>query len=312
MTTTTRPDSVHSVPTSVSPAPAPLASRVERALAAGALVCTMPYAGIKTAWMFGARAGLTDPSFGHSTAMEIGNALTLFLDVAAAALAAAFVARRGMRAPALLVSFPMWVGYGLLGEILLVMPLTLLGSTVGSRPSSGSSPIAGWVFAFVYAGFTGLGACLLPLFALYARRRWGSVLRERRTRRPVVDRVAAGAAMACTALGVAGLVGASFVSADSGRWMIVDGVLALASAAGLGVLATGRLAVRRWIPVAVVFAGSGSMFAWGLFHSVLMTVPNDLAPGNAPLPAIGYAVSRTVIGVSAGLALVRTLASRQR
>lgn len=304
------------ITTNTSAAPsetAPLPTGL-RLLSGAAIATTLPYAALKVAWLCGSRIGLQDSEFGTSATMHVANGLTLALDAVAALLAFTFAARRGRRAPGVLVAFPMWVGAGLLGEILLLMPLTLVGGTVGSRPSSGAGPIADWVYAVVYAGFTGLGLFLLPAFAWYAWIRWGDQLRVGVSARGPVARPGVWAgAMSSTGLGIAGVAAARAVSADAARWMIVDTILAGAAAVGLVVLARGLSRVRRVWPVAAAFVGSGALFAWGAFQTTLALVPNDLV-GDGPVPTwvTAYALARLAAGAVGGIALATAVLPARR
>lgn len=103
--------------------------------------------------------------------------LTGGLDLVALVLAVVFF--RGLRAPAWLVLPPMWLGAGLLGQILVAFPVILLTSSGPSSPGSGQvPPLADWVYLLVYGGFAGLGIGLLGAFAVYAWQRWGQLAPE--------------------------------------------------------------------------------------------------------------------------------------
>lgn len=282
-------------------------SMFHRALCVGAVLSTLPYAVLKLMWLGGSRIGLNDPSFANTLTMHVANTLTLGLDLAGAALAITFATRRGQRAPAALVTFPMWVGYGLLGQILLFVPLTVIGGTVGTRPSDGSGPIDGWVYASVYAGFTGLGLFLLPAFALYARNRWAAMFSARLIRTRIVDRPTAWVATLTATMGAVSLAAVVPVGPDAARMFGIEGVLSFVAAAGLFVLATGRAQVKAWVPVLAAFTGTGALFAWGLFQAVITIVPNDLVPADTPRTVVVYAAARCAVGLLGGWALTRQL-----
>lgn len=286
----------------------PRVPRHRQLLCAGAALATLPYIALKVAWLSGSDTGLTDPSFGHSTAMLVANAVTLGLDVAALALAGVLGTRRGLRAPAWTVLLPLWVGAGLLVEILLLLPLTLSAGTVGSRPSSGPGLVADWGYVLVYAGFAALGLCLLPAFAGYAWQRWAVSWALRAPAVAVPHR-----ALTLTGAAAAVLAGVSWgggvaLGGDSSRWLFVDGVMAALAAGGLLTLRRGSSRVRRLVPVAAALVGTGGLFAWGLFHTAS-------AAGSGPVTvtsgtALAYSAARLLAGLAGGVALLRALSSR--
>jgi hypothetical protein len=151
----------------------PVAQRVFAVLA---IVATLPYIVLKIMWLAGSRVGLNDPDFGTDLTMRVLNALTGALDVVALALAVTFLTRRGFRAPAILVLPPMWAGAGLLGTILVTLPVQLVIGAFSSpaAPTGAIPPIADWVFTMVYGGFTLLGIGLLGAFGVYAWQRCSS------------------------------------------------------------------------------------------------------------------------------------------
>lgn len=252
-----------------APGELPPVGPVRRSLAVFAAVMTLPYLALKIAWLSGSRVGLSDPDFGTSTAMTVLNALTMGLDVVALVLAGVFLFRRGIRAPLWLVLPPMWIGAGLLGQILVALPLHLVVQAVSpSQPATGElPPIADWVFSLVYAGFAGLGIGLLGAFVIYAWQRWGH--------RPLPHPgpptrlgLRVGAALAVGA----GLVHLLLSDVPLGT-RALDLAVAVITAGALLVLArpgTGRVAV------VMAFVGTGALTAWGTYLAVIQLVPNEL------------------------------------
>lgn len=267
-------------------------------LALGAIAATLPYSALKIAWLAGSRIGLSGSSFGTSTTMHVLNAVTLGLDVVAFALAVTFFRRA--RAPRWFVLPTMWVGYGLLGQILAIIgPSVFVQVLSGSADSGGSSePIAGWVYLCVYAGFSGLGLCLLPAFAIYAWQRWGAAAgwgERLKTVRAQQIPVTPTALVVFVVLSSCLRAAFSNSGEEAVGWAVaaVVGLVALA-----GVLAsyTGWPGgVRRVVPLLAVWTASGAMAAWGVYQVVLETVPNDL-------------VTETVSGVDVALAAVKVVA----
>lgn len=279
-----------------------------RLLAVLAALMALPYLGLKVAWLSGSRVGLNDPEFGTSGAMYALNALTGMLDVVAFVLAAVFFFRRGLRAPAWLVVPPMWIGAGLLGQVLLMLPYALIAQAVNSPAAAGDVPlpIAGWVFTLVYAGFAGMGIGLLGAFAIYARQRWG------RVQVPAIDAVGRKALLVAAVL----VLGASLVHlAISDHPLgnrLVDLLIAGVAAAALVTLARRRSSAGVFRAAVVLgFVGTGALAAWGTYHGVVSLVPNELV-GAAGIdwPTAGAAVLRMIAGFAGAGAMVVRLRRR--
>lgn len=262
-TTTHRPD----------PGSLPPVGPARRALAGFAALTTLPYLALKVSWLAGMRTGLNDPEFGHSSTMFWLNSLTMGLDVVALVLAVIFLTRRGLRAPAWLVLPPMWIGAGLLGQILLALPLAVFVNTVAPShpPTDEIPPLADWVYPLVYAGFAGLGIGLLGAFAIYARQRWGG-----RSLPPVTARarrMLRGAAVLIVGAGVVHTV-VSGVPLDA---RLLDLAVAVVTAAALLALGRSSLRGRRATAALVVaFMGTGAVVAWGTYLGVITAIPNEL------------------------------------
>ncbi|NLG23033.1 MAG: hypothetical protein GX555_16555 [Actinomycetales bacterium] len=278
----------------------PPVGAARRSLAAFAAVMTLPYLVLKIAWLSGSRVGLQDPEFGHDTGLTVLNSLTMGLDVVALVLAGIFFFRRGIRAPLWLVLPPMWIGAGLLGQILVTMPVNLVWQAVSpAQPTTGEvPPIAGWVYGMVYAGFSGLGIGLLGAFAIYAWQRWG--------RRPVPAPGRAARAALRTAAVLAVLTAAvQLVLADV---PLINRVIDLVIS---GVLAAALLALtregRRVAAIVVAFAGTGALVAWGTYLTVVLLLPNDLVgQTSVDWATVGTSLLRAAAGfVGAGALALR-------
>lgn len=309
-------DITHTVSDNHPPAPAtraehrpaspdlPRVGPVRAALALFAALMTLPYLVIKIAWLSGSRIGLNDPEFGTSTAMTVLNSLTMGLDIVALVLAGVFLIRRGVRAPLWLVLPPMWIGAGLLGQILVALPLELVVQAVSpSQPTTGElPPIAGWVYGLVYAGFAGLGIGLLGAFAIYAWQRWGH------RALPAPTRVARRALLLAALLAVGGALAHLILSDVPLGTRLLDLVLAAVTAAALVALTrsdAGRVAT------VLAFVGSGALTAWGTYLAVIQLVPNDLV-GQTVIDwqTVGASLARAFAGFTAAGALIARLRSR--
>jgi hypothetical protein len=282
---------------------------VRRSLAVLAAVATLPYLALKVGWLAGGRLGLQDPEFGQGAAMLTLNALTMLLDVVALALAVVLMTRRGMRAPAWLVLPPVWVGAGLLGQILVALPLSVVARAVSpSRPSTGPlPPIEEWVFTMVYVGFGLLGVGLLGSFAVYAWQRWGGQPIGPPTGRARVWLAVAAGLTATATLAHLAVSGVPLAS------RLLDLVVAGVTVGAL--VALRRPAVRERagvVAVVLAFVGTGAVCAWGTYLAVITAVPNDLV-GQTQVDWATVAVNalRTVAGlVGAGALLARTRSAR--
>lgn len=275
-------------PMSTSPPPVATWRRV---LATGAVLSCLPYLLLKLLWLTGSDLGINDEELMGDTAMEIANALTLLLALAGAVLAVLLVRRNRLELPAWLVVTPMFVGTGLLGGILVLLPIqTVLLSVQEAAPADRpADPIAGWVYLVVYGGFALLGLCLLGLFAVYARERWLDAEGWRtpmRTwvatvRRQRVIAIAHGGFMVAVCTAEAVLIARADIL---GGHQVLSIVMATVCLLGLVSLAL------RWpgdragtVPLVAVFVGSAAVAAWGLFFLVVFTVSSPLA-GDRDLP----------------------------
>lgn len=82
-------------------------------------------------------------------------------------------------------------------------------------------------------------------------------------------------------------------------------MVALRAGLGLVALASRRPArLPEVIPTLAVWLGSGALAAWGLYHAVLLAVPNDLT-GSAPTDPTRLGIA--LVEVALGIALVAGL-----
>jgi hypothetical protein len=280
----------------------PVAQRVFAVLA---IVATLPYIVLKIMWLAGSRVGLNDPDFGTDLTMRVLNALTGALDVVALALAVTFLTRRGFRAPAILVLPPMWAGAGLLGTILVTLPVQLVIGAFSSpaAPTGAIPPIADWVFTMVYGGFTLLGIGLLGAFGVYAWQRWG--------RSPVPAPTRDGRTALALAAGLVVLAAVLQIVRSDRRpgELVGDGLIVLAAVAALLALVRPRGARADVVAVVVAFVTTGSLAAWGVYTAVILGVPNPLV---ADASTDGALVLTASLRARAGFAGVGAVAWRLR
>ncbi|MFI6601945.1 hypothetical protein ACIBHX_37340 [Nonomuraea sp. NPDC050536] len=240
-----------------------------------AIAAMLPYLTIKILWMTGSSIGVSDPALMGSSTMLGMNGLTFGMDAVALVLALGFTMRWGMRLPGWLVLLPLWVGIGLLFNILASAPLALL--VEGWAVFSTGGPIAPWIYMMVYGGFVGQGIGLMAAFALYVRDRWPHIsLRIQ----PFHHVVGWGALVVACVLGGTrvywALSGESFVTAVQDG---VQGVLGIAGAVCLvAVFRSGR---PYWKLLAVAWLGSGIMFGNSLFAEIVGAVGGPIGSGSA-------------------------------
>lgn len=305
--------------------------------AAAAVAATVPYLGLKLLWLTGHPVGA-----GDADAMDdlwLVNLLTFGMDAIAVLLALSFVRPWGRRAPAGLVAFPMWVATGLLGTILVALPLFLLSTLLlgpdQAPPGTDDGP-SGWVFPVVYGGFAVQGLALITGFLLYARERWAGLLHHDRigdlprsptltTQRAfacVAAPLAAGVAAARAYWACGGTTGLPLEWQDyHGRGVaVMDGVTALmAVAAGAALLLLvfrGRPGWRLRGPLAVVWTAAGSLFGWGSWQLVAFgtftTAPDArrAVPGLMTLVESAQVVTGLLVTAVGAIALAERSAAR--
>lgn len=279
-----------------------------------AVAGTLPYLVLKLLWLSGSRIGLTDPDFGESTSMLVANGATMLLEVAALTLALAFVLPFGKRLPAWLVLLPMWVGTGLLAPIVVIVPLQLL--TGG--PSSGGGepgPIADWVYAMVYAGFTWQAVFLLAGFVLYAGDRWGHTAgwAGRLASAPPAPRARRAAGVAAAALALGGAALAVQASGPLPPPAVNAAGFTLLTLAGVGGLVTfgrgDRSRLPRWLPTVLVWTGSGAMFAWSAYLLALFVGRPELV-GDIDVRGVDMLAELARVAAALLAAAVLTLTQR--
>lgn len=260
MTSTTSP---------ADPAPYPTTSVRARTIGYLAAAGTVPYLGLKVAWLSGSGIGFVDPALAGDPSLRVANVITAGMDLLVVGLALALTHSWGHRLPAWLVLIPMWVGTG----FLLPIAVTLLPASVLDRfAADPTSPFQPWLQPLVYGSFAWQGVLLTIAFLLHARSRWPDALRRARhpggAAAPVLVAGAAGLAVVVAVLRVTAAAGA----AGAGQVLVeaTHAGLALAGAlGGLAVVHAWWLRGPAWLPVVLTWTGSAALFAWGCFTTVL-------------------------------------------
>ncbi|WP_125501284.1 MULTISPECIES: hypothetical protein [unclassified Streptomyces] len=165
--------------------------------------------------------------------------------------------------------------------------------------------------------FVGMGLGLAVALPSYMRRRWPVAFAAPVTDRPV--RYVGGVAALAAAVGLVWLywaVGGAWGIAHAERgdtsWHILTGVgaaWALAGAIGLWMMRrVTRPSPPVWLPVVLVWLGSGSLFSWSGWKLPLMLHAYHSRPDEITFPEnIVGASALHVCAVAAGLAMMRVL-----
>ncbi|MEU0190512.1 hypothetical protein ABZ250_11720 [Streptomyces afghaniensis] len=310
-----------SPPPAAADGPAVRLSRPRRVLRAVAVLSCVPYLGLKAAWIAGSHVGIPAGSglLDDRVGMAVINGISVLLDSAVIVLALVLTRPWGLRVPAWLLAFPVWVAGGLLAPIMAGFPAQLVVRAFGGGGAESPGRDAfldEWVFAVVYSGFILQGLALGALFVLYARDRWGHLWRGRVWELPVgavgpAHRALAIAAAVLALLPLAlhllwacgGTTGLSAGrAADRGGDLYVleamYAVFLVAAVAGGFLLAFRRgRALPVAVPLGLAWVGSGSVACWGGWLSLAsLGGVEDIADRPTPLMNLAYA-GQMLVGV---------------
>ncbi|HCT76595.1 MAG TPA: hypothetical protein DGG94_12230 [Micromonosporaceae bacterium] len=267
----------------------------------------VPYIVIKLLWMIGLDIGVNDPELMGSPQMLVANLMTAAMEVVGLLLALALIRPWGMKLPAWLILFPIWVGTGLLIPLMLTVPVTLIAALI-----SGSGDVAPlddvlqpWVYTVVYGGFIGQGLALAAAFVLYALDRWARPLAARTGDVPVgvthpLQRLLAWVAIALIGCTVVGQLYAAATSDDRLPMRVGQNVGALFGVvAAVGLLMLVRVMRRQTafvVSVAMTWVGAGALFSGGIW-----VIVGVLLRASTSLSLIdGVNLLRLLAGVLAG------------
>jgi hypothetical protein len=258
-------------------------------------VCCLPYLFLKVVWTLDVPVGITDRSVLDDDGWVAANALMAVVQLVGLLMVLALTRPWSRRVPAWLLLFPVWVGTGLLFQLLVGVVLTglLTPPSDGSREDFGA--FEPWVFVLVYASFAGQGIALAIAFACHVRSRWGRLLGQRtgdvvarRTARArswpeghlagMADAVAAMTAAVAVVFcywAAGGSFGLSGAHAED-PWSLHAARAAGAVTAGVGLLGlAGHWGRQRqfWLPAALTWLGSGALVAFDGFLVTFTALP---------------------------------------
>lgn len=271
-----------------------------------AVVACVPYLTLKLLWVLGFDIGVMDTHRVGRAAWVTANVVTFLLDAVAAVVAHTLTRPAGLRTPAWLLAFPLWMASGLL----IPLMTGLAGGSVTALVTGAANPLstgdflAPWVFGVVYGGFTIETVTLLGAFVLYAHQRWGGLLRRPLHALPdtgtrAMQRIfVLPAAVLLAALGTVHVlwgagstlgvatadVAARTVISSASDW--AAGLLSLAGAAGLVLLVLPGLlpGLRVRTPLFLAWCGSAAAFACGGCLWLGQAVTDGLSPGASAAP----------------------------
>ena len=286
----------------------------------------LPYLFLKVLWTLGLPVGVTDRSQLHSNEWVGGNAVMAVVQLAAVVLVLALVRPWSARVPTWLLLFPVWVGTGLLSQVVVGSALVGLSSTASQGSGMDTGGIAPWVYVVVYTSFAVQGAALAIAFTCHVRARWSRPLGERTGAilAPPVARVqprserhlgiwaqmvavlALVVALVFTYWAAGGSVGLSEARPhDAAAMQASRAVGAVLAAAGLlGVAGRWGNQRRFWLPAGLTWVGSGAMVAFDLLTVVvnrLFSIFGTSLPDADWAPIDTALMLKVVIGVLAAL-----------
>ncbi|MFF4569581.1 hypothetical protein [Streptomyces sp. NPDC001410] len=303
--------------------------RAGRLAAYGAALVMTPYALIKISWVVGAAAGLLPIGDGFDlTGWSALNTATIGMAAIGIAVSLALVRPWGMRMPGPLVAFVAWVGTGFLVPLLPYAVLdSLLGLSDGTpHGHEDSSPaMPGWEAALIQISFVGMGLGLALALPAYLRRRWPQVFAGRvgdygeRSPRPALW--AAGIATVIGIVwvywalgGTAGVARPADQEAGGRLLTGVWGMWALVASAATWMLIRRRPArLPRWVPLALGWLGTGSLFAWSGWRLPITLYVAIAHPADVSLPEnLAFAAVLHAAAVAAGAAMLPVLVRSRR
>ncbi|MGI5420802.1 hypothetical protein [Actinomadura luteofluorescens] len=283
----------------------------------GAAASLSLYLAVKVVWIAAAVLGHVPADFGGADWIVL-NVVTV--GMSATGIVLGLVLARGMRwrIPAAPLVFFTWVGSGFL---IPLMPYSLVSAVLGGgEKDAGGDAAPSWELTLIGIGFTGMAIGLAIALPIYMRERWPSAFVGRlpdrgRTavRRARTAAVLAAVPAAFWTLWSAGAelglahrdmidLNARLLLGDSALWALLGAwsVLAVSSA---------RPNVPAWLPTALGFTASGSLFAWGGWRlAVALLRPGGYTPAEHPIAAValnGLAAASGVLMLSALLTSVR-------
>ncbi|MEU6713553.1 hypothetical protein ABZ897_18875 [Nonomuraea sp. NPDC046802] len=249
------------------------------------------------------------------------NAVTVVMALVGGALGLALAQSWGTRSPTWLVLPACWIAGGFLVSMLPFMVAGAVLAPSAPEPADDASMPA-WETVLIGVGFAAMAVALVVGLPLFLRERWphaftGRIGRDRadaRTAWILLPLTALGALWVYWAAGgTAGLdpaaealwdVNARLLVANSALWAVA-GVWSVWT---LGRWGSGR--GRVWLPMALGFVASGSLFSWGGWKLLWLLLPGMYQPVEHRWVAVTE--HGVAIGTGAAVLVVLTRVYRRR
>ncbi|WP_141583101.1 hypothetical protein [Actinomadura sp. WMMA1423] len=285
----------------------------------GAATSLSLYLAVKIVWIAAAALGRVPADFGGADWIAL-NAVTVGMSATGIMLGLVLARGAKWRIPAAPLVFCTWVGSGFL---IPLMPYMLVSAVLGGGDEdTGGDAAPSWELTLIGIGFAGMAIGLAVALPVYMRERWPAAFLGRLTDRGGGAVRRARAAAAATAAPIAfwtiwaaggelGLdpahrdlldLNSRLLLGDSAVWALLGVWSALA-------VGSARRNLPAWLPTALGFTASGSLFAWGGWKlAVAVLRPGGYA--TAEYPAVAIALN--ALAVTGGALMLSTLLSSLR
>ncbi|MBO2459181.1 hypothetical protein J4709_16505 [Actinomadura sp. LCR2-06] len=277
---------------------------------------------VKVVWVAASLLGRTPSTFTDGDWIVL-NTVTVGMSVVGVVLGLALAQPWGRRVPAPPLVFFAWVGAGFLVPMIPYMLVSaVLGADAGGGGSGGSSggdTVPAWEMVFISIGFAGMALGLAVALPIYLRERWpiaflgrvGDRLPARigRSHIRALYILIAALVLLWTYWVVGGKLGLQpahrHMMDANGRLLVGNSALwAVIGAAAIRTIATGRPRTPLWIPMALAFISSGSLFAWAAWRLpwALIRPGGYTAPEYPAVSVLQYGLS-----IAAGIVMLAAL-----
>lgn len=301
----------------------------------GAAASLSLYLLVKVIWVAAGLAGAVPAEVGGADWIVL-NAVTAGMAAAGIALGVVLARNPGRRVPAVPLLLVAWTGAGFLVPMIPFMVLSPLigGGSAGGEGGGegGGAAMPAWEAAFLGIGFLGMAVGLAVAVPLHLRERWPAAFAGRlgadgaggaaraagRARTWTVIAVCLALAATWTYWAAGGTLGLD--PAQRGRLdadaRLLFGGSALWAALGAWAAAARRPGTPTWLPTAVGFTASGSLFAWSAWKLPLAFLrPGGYTPVELPAVAVvqhGAGAAAGALLLAAVVRAARAAESRQR
>lgn len=289
----------------------------------GAAASLSLYLLVKVVWVAASLFGRTPSTFTDGDWIVL-NAVTVGMSVVGVVLGLALAQPWGRRVPAAPLVFVAWVGAGFLVPMIPYMLVSAVlgadgGGGGGSGGSGGGDTVPAWEMVFITIGFAGMALGLALALPVYLRERWPAAFLGRvgdrltvrigRSHLRALYILTAALALLWTSWAAGGTLGLEpahrHMMDTNGRLLVGNSALwAVIGAAAIRAIAKGRPRTPLWIPMALAFISSGSLFAWAAWKLpwALVRPGGYTAPEYPAVSVLQYGLS-----IAAGIVMLAAL-----